>query len=160
MITLKEIAEAIDLQMDESQTYYDRETHELIYFGETTVCEITGSDINDLPQWEQEEAKLYKLIQEDDEKSWNDENYQCRFVKLPRKFDVHEYKLMELFSAEQDGNAAVVLSRAIRGKGAFRYFRDTIERLGLSDKWYEYRQKHLLELAKEFCEANEIEYKE
>jgi len=161
MITLKEIVEAIDEQCDEEHDgLYDRQMQNIVFLDSMSCVDYESEDIEDLPDWQQEEAKLHKLIQEDDEKSWSDENYQRRFVKLPRKFDVHEYRLMELFSAEQDGNVAVELSRAIRGKGAFRYFRDTIKRLGLSNKWYEYRQEHLLELAEEFCEANGIEFKE
>lgn len=161
MVTLKKIAEAIDEQWDEEHDgFYDRQMQEIVFLDSMSCVDYESEDLQDLPDWQQEEAKLHRLIQEDDEKSWGNEDYQCRFLKLPSKFDVHEYRLMELFSAEQDGNAEIELSRAIRGKGAFRYFRDTIERLGLCDKWHEYRQEHLLELAKEFCEANEIEFKE
>ena len=161
MITLKEIADAIDEQWDDEQSaFYDRETRGIVCMDSTTCSEYESANLEDLSDWQQEGAKLYKLIQEDDEKSWDDENYQCRFLQLPSKFDVHEYRLMELFSAGQGENVAGELLRAIRGKGAFRYFRDTIERLGLRDEWFEYRQEHLLEMAREFCEANGIEFKE
>ena len=37
-----------------------------------------------------------------------------------------------------DDQIAEELWRAIKGKGAFRFFKDTARRLGLLDEWYRY----------------------
>ena len=46
--------------------------------------------------------------------------------------------------------------RAIKGKGAFRYFKDTARRLGLLDQWYQYRDAAVKEYVLAWAEANEV----
>ncbi|MEH7302773.1 UPF0158 family protein [Neobacillus drentensis] len=50
------------------------------------------------------------------------------------------------------------LLRAIKGKGAFRRFKDNIIDLGLEDQWYSYRSKCYKEIAIEWCRENNIEF--
>lgn len=160
MIKLQEIIDGIDEQWEESRNYYDRETEELFYLSGTTADEIESRDIDELSGWEKEIAKTYALIQEDEEKAYKNKNYKRRFIALPGKFEVDEYHLMERFSLDQPVEISEELLNVIRGKGAFRYFKDTIDRIGLRDEWFKYKADYLGELAKEFCEANEIEYAE
>ena len=48
------------------------------------------------------------------------------------------------------------LERAIHGKGAFRYFRDTVEDAGLLEKWYGFRDGFFEDAAREWCEDNDV----
>lgn len=59
-----------------------------------------------------------------------------------------------------DGEISESLSNAIHGKGAFRYFKDSIHRYGIADQWYKFRDAVIKEIAIEWCEANNIEYTE
>ena len=47
---------------------------------------------------------------------------------------------------------------AIRGKGAFRRFRATLERFGMETEWYDYLEACHRELAIEWCEQHGIVY--
>lgn len=47
---------------------------------------------------------------------------------------------------------------AIRGRGAFRRFRQLVERQGMLDDWYKYKEKEQRKLAVEWCEENEFNY--
>ena len=59
-----------------------------------------------------------------------------RFVDAPDKFDFHEYRQMERFiGTVKDRNMSEQLRRAIKGKGAFRYFKDNANRLGILKDW-------------------------
>jgi hypothetical protein len=49
---------------------------------------------------------------------------------------------------------------AIHGRGAFRHFRSTAERLGLVDDWYKYREAAFGRIATEWLEAAGIPYVE
>ena len=51
------------------------------------------------------------------------------------------------------------LLATIKGKGAFRRFKDNIYEFGIEDKWYEYREKAYREIAINWCETNNIKYK-
>lgn len=45
-----------------------------------------------------------------------------------------------------------VLEQAIRGKGAFRRFKDRLFDLGIEKKWYQYRDACYEKIAREWCE--------
>jgi Uncharacterised protein family (UPF0158) len=81
----------------------------------------------------------------------NDEKY----VKLPDKGDINEYDIMEEFAEDNDE-----LSRAMRGRGTFRRFKDEIIEQCIEDDWYDFKEKALIEIAREWCEENGIVYKE
>ena len=81
------------------------------------------------------------------------------YLPLPDRFEIDEYRMMERFAeAEQADAARDRLLRSIRGRGAFRYFRDTARELGLIDEWYAYRDRAYDEIAIAWCEAHAIEY--
>ena len=82
-----------------------------------------------------------------------------RFVDAPDKFDFNEYRQMERFiGTVESAEAAEQLWRAINGKGAFRYFKDTAHRLGLLERWRQYRDDVLREFVVDRAEANKIPY--
>ena len=49
---------------------------------------------------------------------------------------------------------------AIKGKGAFRYFKDTASRLGLLDEWYRYRANAMKEFVVDWAEADNVPCKD
>ncbi len=66
---------------------------------------------------------------------------------------------MERFIGTVQGTeAAERLWRAIKGKGAFRYFEDTAARLGLLNEWYRYRDDAMKRFVIDWAEANNIPY--
>ena len=80
-------------------------------------------------------------------------------IPLPDKYDRDDYGNMKRFIAEKtSGEAKEWLTNAIRGRGAFRMFRATVERFGLLEEWYDYQEKCYLGLALEWCSEHGIEY--
>jgi hypothetical protein len=80
-----------------------------------------------------------------------------RFIAAPDKFDFHEYRQMERFiGTVESTQAAEELWRATKGKGAFRFFKDTARRLGLLDQWYRYRDAAVKEHVMGWAEANQV----
>ena len=78
-------------------------------------------------------------------------------MDAPDKFDFHEYRQMERFiGTVEDDAASNELFRAINGKGAFRYFKDTASRLGLMDRWYEYREEAMRKFVIAWAEMNKV----
>ena len=47
---------------------------------------------------------------------------------------------------------------AIKGRGAFRRFKDRIHRYGLAEAWYQYLDEALEKIAKRWCEEHQIDY--
>jgi hypothetical protein len=66
---------------------------------------------------------------------------------------------MERFAGSlTDAAVSDELDAALHGRGAFRRFKDTVRRLGIADKWYQFRQTALEEIAIEFLEAHGIAF--
>ena len=74
-------------------------------------------------------------------------------------FFVHEYAIMEEFSCSvADQKVSDALQIAIRGKGAFRRFKDVCQRFGMLDQWYSFKTEALKEIAVSWCQENNLEY--
>jgi hypothetical protein len=81
------------------------------------------------------------------------------YLKLPSRFDIHEYEIMERFCLSvPDGKVSDVLLRKIRGSGAFRRFKDTIYQYGIEDDWFQYRDEGYKEIAIAWLESKGIAY--
>ena len=52
------------------------------------------------------------------------------------------------------------LCDAIRGRGAFRRFKDRVQAYGIAEDWYRYRDAALREIAVAWCEAHGLQYTE
>jgi hypothetical protein len=103
----------------------------------------------DEEEYEDEEWELAKLVVAD----WQ------RFRRLPTQFDVNEWEIMRQFALhgvpERVGEQ---LERALHGKGAFRYFKDTARRLGVEQDWYAYRTMALEEIARAWGDDLGVEW--
>jgi len=106
----------------------------------------------DLPEWQHEELAIVRAMVADAGE---------RFIAPPNRFEFHEYRHMERFIGSlSDEAAAEQLWRAIKGKGAFRYFKDTLHRLGLQDQWYRYREKVMKEFVIDWAKDNQVPYED
>ena len=81
------------------------------------------------------------------------------YLKLPSKFDIHEYEIMERFclSMPNEKISNILLSK-IRGSGAFRRFRDTIYQYGIEEDWFKYRDEAYKEIAISWLESHGFDY--
>jgi len=82
--------------------------------------------------------------------------YEKAFSKS--KFDIDEYHMMERFAHTVDDKLSAELLAAIKGKGAFRRFKDKVAGFGIEQDWCKFRDAKYKELAKDWCEANKAEY--
>jgi len=81
------------------------------------------------------------------------------WIRCPSQRDIGEYDAMCDFAGTvTDRRAKELLGIALEGKGAFRRFKDTLHRVGLTDEWHAFKHNAFLRLAKAWCEKNEIEY--
>ena len=94
-----------------------------------------------------------------------DDDYE-RFEKdcwicCPSQRDLREYDIMvDFVDMVGDPSANELLSVALEGKGAFRRFKDTLHRVGLTGEWYAFKHKAYVEIVREWCEENGIAYME
>lgn len=92
----------------------------------------------------------------DDEGAQTDRE-QC--VNLPSRYEINDYRLMELFIKQlEDGDAKSHLAASIVGRGAFRRFRGTCERYDLTKRWNDFREACYISFAEKWCEKNNVPY--
>ena len=151
---LEAIMEALKLADDTTSSFLDRETGEVHMLNEEelSLAEVSETELDQLPEWEQEVVMLARRIREGE---------GTRYLRLPSKFDVHEWAIMDRFSQSIE-NARVRddLRSGIHGAGAFRMFKRLLDEYDLWDSWRKFKEDELRRMAIEWCEEHGIAYRE
>ena len=153
-VKLESIIEALEMVDDTISSYLDVETGE--------VCSITEEEFDlaedlqtvceDLPDWQREAVNLARSVREQEGK---------RYLALPDKFDVHEWAIMDRFSKTlKDVQTRNDFHGGIRGAGAFRLFKHLLTEYNLWDAWNRFKQVELRQMAIEWCEENDIAFRQ
>jgi hypothetical protein len=150
---LNDIVDAIEMHFPETTSFVNKVTGEVVTMSQDVLETVDGNELDKLlsecPEWQREEYTAARDFLDHEE----------NFVPLPDEFDVDEYSMMENFCGTvADEKMTDALYRAIHGKGAFRRFKDEIHRFGVQQQWYDYRHAELVRIAKEWCQANGIEF--
>lgn len=144
-VRLSEIVDGMDVQSDQLTSYLHRPTGRVLWVSEEA---LHAADKGDDDSVEPEELADARGIL----------GNGSEYLALPDRVEIDEYRMMEQFAAEMDdplqGDEA---QASLRGAKAFRRFKDTVHRLGLSDAWYAFRERAYIEVARTWCEANDIE---
>jgi hypothetical protein len=151
-VSLDEVAQDLEMQMEESSAFINSLTGEVVIVSHEELAmaeEDEDLDLSDLPAWQAE--MMPKVIEIVTEENWK---------RLPSKSDIHEWDIMRRFgNAVDDDDLGERIDRAIHGRGAFRMFRDAIERAGQREDWFAFRQQALRKIAQEALEELGIPYK-
>ncbi len=153
---LSDLVDALEFDSEEYVTRFDRQTGRIVSVERHILSAFEEGEeeeeLGDVPDWQNKELEIAKAMAEDDGQ---------RFIDAPDKFDFHEYHQMERFIGSLESvEAAEQLWRAIKGKGAFRYFKDTASRLGLLERWYRFRDEAMKEFVIEWAESNNVPYED
>ncbi len=149
VVSLRDVVMEMDVFGDELKSFFNKRTGEFIALTSDELgAAETSKTLKDYPEWQQER------IRKGEEVLFSDE-----WLRLPDKFEIHEYAIMEDFSyAVEDEELRNLLLYKIRGSGAFRRFKDAIHECEITDTWYRYRQRTFERIAVKWLEANEIAY--
>lgn len=136
-VNLEVVLDAIETADDNYTYFLDLETGESVFLADELATGLDNEGLED----------------EIDE-NWN------RYLRLPTKFEIHEYRIMEEFVWTLKGERANKLERAIQGRGAFRRFKDMINYMGIEQQWYDYEAEYYKKLAIKWCQEQGLEYVE
>lgn len=154
-VKLSDLMEALEFDMPDHLSRVDVQEGRVVLVERSVLNAAEEGDeelLRRLPEWQKAEADIARAIAEDP---------GDRFVDAPDRFEFHEYHQMERFiRAVDDDEAAEQLWRAIKGKGAFRYFKDTAHRLGLLDDWFRYRANAMKEFVIAWAERNHVPFED
>lgn len=130
---LQDILDAIDMVNDLSQCFLDLETGAVEWVDEMIMSKEARKEVYD------------KLDVHG-------------FLRLPSSYEINDYQIMTTFADSLQKNERERLASALRGRGAFRRFKDTVRRLGRAEEWYAFRDAAHRQLAIDWCEENGVEY--
>jgi hypothetical protein len=146
-VKLSAVVDAMDMQSDETHQYLHIPTGELRAVSDEEFSYAEEDEpLDDLPDWQKEVVEVAQKVLQTDE-----------YIQLPDKYEIHEYQIMERFCLSiEDDEMRNDMYNAIKGRGAFRMFKDKIHYYGIEQDWYRYRDDTFYEIAREWCEYNEI----
>jgi hypothetical protein len=149
-VKLDEIIEGLESQSDESSSYLNTKTGEVVLVTEyATRAAEDDEPLEDVPDWERDLVAVAREIIAD----------TGDYIQLPTKYDIDEYSIMENFCTSlEKQEIGDILYDLISGSGAFRRFKDAIYKYGVEDEWYKYRNNAIKEIAIEWCRQNNIEF--
>lgn len=137
-IPLKQVIQAIEEANEVFTSFWDTKTGKTVYLADPLM---TGET--------------------DDALSAEMENEPERFLRFPTKYEIRQYRIMEDFIDQiPPGKAQEELAYAIRGKGAFRRFKQSVRFHGLEQRWYDYLAQAYREVAIRWCAEEGLEYTE
>ncbi|HEM5056818.1 TPA: hypothetical protein U1251_002101 [Streptococcus suis] len=134
-VWFQDVVDSLQMISQGDRYYYDSYLDELVYLS----VEETGLESHE---------GLEEEIEED---------VTGRFVRLPTYYDFNPYAFMERYVYYlPDGDLSDRLSRAIQGRGAFRRFKNELERCYRLEEWYAFEAQCYKELVLDWCQENEI----
>ncbi|WP_303840730.1 UPF0158 family protein [Selenomonas ruminantium] len=134
-VNLQELAKAL-AKSDMHQGYVDIETGKVIL--------MTG-DMG-------EDETLDHVFEIEDD--WE------HYIPLPNAVDSEEHNLMINFASAQREDIKVRLQEVLQQPGAKLKFRQQIKRLFLKAAWDKFQQEYFWNVARDYCEENDLEYEE
>lgn len=145
-VSLKEILEGMEFQSDEVTAYLHRPTERVTLISDDALQAAEDDAGAEAGVEERELTDARGVLKSGDD-----------YLPLPDRFEIDEYRMMERFaSGVADPAAQAELADTLRGRGAFRRFKDAVQRLGLAEEWYRYRDCGYEDVARAWCEAHGI----
>jgi hypothetical protein len=153
-VLLQKVVDEMDSQNDLVTAFINKKTGELTILTEDDYYALQhlddGGPIEELPPWQQEIIPKLRETDESDD-----------FIPLPSQYEIHEYRIMENFiHSLDDGPIKDDLFYAIRGRGAFRMFKDRIIHHGVRDDWFAFKKQALKNIAIDFLDSEGIPWKD
>ncbi|MCP3924987.1 MAG: hypothetical protein GY714_20610 [Desulfobacterales bacterium] len=131
-VKITEIADELQMQFDESSSYYNTADGKFYLVSDDDFDEAEeANSIEDLPEWQQDSIRIARQII-----STNN------FIELPSRYHIHEYSIIEEFCYSiDDSKISETLQVAIQGRGAFGRFKEACHQFDIIDQWYLYKTK-------------------
>jgi hypothetical protein len=148
-VKLNDLINEIEIQMDETFTYINTQTGEVITLAREELRAAEDEEpLENYPDWQRENIEQAKKIIEDEDEAYLD---------FTLRNEYHEYEIIEEFIGTlSDDEVREELFGAIQGRGAFRRFKDGIREYGVEKQWYEFKEKKLKELVIEWCKEKDL----
>lgn len=147
-VDLTQLTDELDSLFEGTSVYVNRNTGEIVTVTDSDLAAIEDGEEDFEPEGGDDVLPVLQSIAES--KDW---------AAMPGKFEIHEWQIMSDFASSLSGNIGDELARAIRGRGAFRMFKDAVYRHGIHEQWFEFKRMAVERIAMDALEAEGIPYR-
>lgn len=147
---MEDLISEIELQIDDTFTFINTNSGEVITLTREEMRTVEDEEpFEKFPDWQRENIeKAISIIEDED----------GVFVDFTLRNNFNEYEIIEEFIVRlPDQKNREILDDTIRGRGAFRRFKDRIIELGVDKQWYTYKEGKIRQLVIEWCKEHNIE---
>lgn len=151
-VELSDVMEAIEFEGEALTHYYNKKTGVIIYLEDESTANYKAEDINNLDSFEEWERELITALHD---LKVNSDNY----IQLPSLDDINEYNMLKEFSKViKDEKLISLINETNGGEDQMRKIIEHIRKIGKIEEWYDFREDAEYNLAKEWCNKNNISY--
>lgn len=145
------LAEELDALPEEACVYLNRKSGEFVTFPNHDVGIVEdGLEEEEEFEWDYPPEAIAQLREIVESTHW---------ITLPDKHDIHEWSIMQRFADSVPEPLSSNLNRAIHGRGAFRSFRNELDRSGRTQAWYDFKHEHLVALLSEILTDEDVPFR-
>jgi hypothetical protein len=167
-VDVAELAMALDNSSFEMRYYLDLETGEVILIMDEFARELEAI-YDEIYEEGRRVVTLEAHLQGRDDPDWQremlleagrvEQGYGTRYIRVEPDDPYADYNDMERFiGTVEDPQLRERLWRAIKGRGAFRYFKDVLwEHPDVKEQWYEFKEARRQRRLTDWLEARNIE---
>ena len=168
-VDLGELAMALDIDSSELHQYLDLETGQIIPIMDEFSSELEGIYEEIYDEDGNRPVSLEEYLEQRDDPDWQKEMileadrveraYGTRYIRVERGDPYGDYQDMERFvGIVEDARLRERLGGAIRGRGAFRRFKDLLARHPqVEAAWFEFKDARLDQRVSDWLENHDIE---
>src|SRR5258705_8423847 len=156
-VKLADVVEHLSLVSDDVAVYLNKQTGEFVVLtpdddlGFEDEDDFAEAESSEDPDWLKEQDEEFQ----EERKLRRDILNSGDYVPLPDKFDIHEWQIMDDFCRSlRNVRVGDELGELIRGRGAFGRFHSALERFGIENDWYGFRDAVFSEIAVLWLDEN------
>lgn len=148
-VRISDVVEGMEFQFEDSTSFLNKKDGSIISIdAEEMEAAKDNEPIETFPDWQQDIIREAKIILTTDE-----------YIALPTNFEIHEYVILKNFCKSiEDQRVKNIMSKTIKGKGAFSRFKELIYRFNIEMDWFVYREEALKKIAIDWCKKNNFDY--
>jgi hypothetical protein len=168
-VDLDELAMALNTGFPELHQYLDLETGDIIAIMDEFSSELEGIYEEIYDEEGNRAVSLEEYLKQQDDPDWQKEmildadrveqGYGARYIRIEWDDPYGDYRDMEHFvSIVEDARLRERLGEAIRGRGAFRRFKDLLARHPqIEAEWFDFKDARLQQRVSNWLETHDIE---
>ena len=151
-VNISDVIECIEFETENLNHYYNKNTGIIIYKESSETSNYSAADYNRINEFEEWERELIESL-------YDLENNPDNYIKLPGEDEISELNMMINFcNSFNDFSIDDILNKNVDDIKKIQKIKKLIEEKNMLNDWYDFREQTEKQIAKDWCNKNNIEY--